>query len=72
MCDYCERGHYFAMEEEIDSRGQRTIVGASIAGNMVCVERKKVSAGGKSKSYAALCHGLLRYCPMCGAALKAK
>lgn len=70
MCDYCENGHYFAMEEEVDSRGQRNIVGASISKNIVCVERQRISVTGKNRSYAALCYGKIRYCPMCGERLK--
>lgn len=72
MCEYCECGHYFAMEEEVDSRGQRTIVGASITNDMVCVDRKRISATGRNLGYAPLCYGKLRYCPMCGVALKEK
>lgn len=70
MCEYCEKGHYFAMEEEIDSRGQRSIVGASITNDVVCVEKRRISMTGRNISYAPLCYGKLRYCPMCGEKLK--
>lgn len=72
MCEYCEKGHLFAMDEETDSRGQRTIIGISVAGDRICAEKHRISATGRNISYAMLCDGRIRHCPMCGQELKKK
>lgn len=70
MCDYCEKHAFLAVDSDTNSRGVITEIGVSITGDRISAEEKRFTRKGNLIGYRLLCHGEIRFCPMCARDLR--